>query len=64
MTDADHTLTILGDFQDNVSLATPTNGYSVAQSTEANFNVYTYHSDNAIDPTVVLKIDQDVNVTL
>ena len=63
MTDANHTLTIKGDSGDEVNIPTTTGtNYSVTQTTDAvaGLDVYTYQSTNANDPTVILKIEQDV----
>ncbi|MDO9208660.1 MAG: Ig-like domain-containing protein, partial [Sulfuricurvum sp.] len=60
MTDSNNTLTILGDNKDSVNVPVTSAGYTMTQSTDAGLNVYTYQSSNAGDPTVVLKIDADI----
>lgn len=59
MTDSNNTLTILGDNLDSTNVPGATGNYSVVQSSEAGFDVYTYSSTSG-DPTVILKIDTDI----
>ncbi|WP_201353694.1 Ig-like domain-containing protein [Hydrogenimonas urashimensis] len=59
MTDEDNTLVIDGESGDKVDVPDAPSGYSVTQSTEGGYDVYTYTSSSG-DPTVTLKIDQDV----
>ena len=58
MTDGDNTLVIEGESSDEVDVPDTPAGYNVTVSSEGGYDVYTYSSDN--DPTVILKIDQDV----
>ena len=59
-----HTLRIEGDGGDEVTLPDVADtGYTVTQSTEAGYDIYTYAGGDG-DPTVVLKIDQEVHTGL
>ncbi|MDP2850873.1 MAG: DUF4114 domain-containing protein [Sulfuricurvum sp.] len=59
MTDSNHTLTIVGDSADSVNIPQTSGNYSVAKAIDGGFDVYTY-SSNAGDPTVTVKIEQDI----
>jgi len=59
MTDINNTLTIIGDSADSVNVPQASGNYSVAKATDGGFDVYTY-SSNAGDPTVTVKIEQDI----
>jgi len=61
MTDTDNTLTITGDGLDSVNVPSAPTNYSISTdtTTEPGFDIYTYISSVG-DPTVVLKIEQDV----
>lgn len=58
MTDSNNTLTILGDSGDKVNVPAISGDYTVAKTVESGFDVYTYSHTG--DPTVVVKIDQDI----
>lgn len=58
MTDSNNTLTILGDSGDKVNVPAVSGDYTVAKTVESGFDVYTYSHTG--DPTVVVKIDQDI----
>ena len=58
MTDGNNTLTILGDSGDKVNVPAVSGDYTVAKTVESGFDVYTYSHTG--DPTVVVKIDQDI----
>jgi hypothetical protein len=60
MTDSNNTLTIIGDSADSVNVPQADGNYSMTQTTDSGFDVYTYNSTNASDPTVVVKIEQDI----
>ena len=60
MTDSNnHTLTIQGSGNDSVNIPIPSGNYVVAKTTSSGFDVYTYSHTG--DPTVVVKIDQDIH---
>ncbi len=59
MTDDDNTLVIEGDSADSVDVPDAPAGYSVTQTSEGGYDVFTYTGSSG-DPTVTLKIDQDV----
>jgi len=59
MTDERNTLVIDGEHGDKVNVPDAPAGYSVTQSTDGGYDVYTYTGGSG-DPTVTLKIDQDV----
>ena len=59
MTDDRNTLVIEGTDGDKVDVPVPSGNYSVTHSTDGGYDVYTYSSSSG-DPTVTLKIDQDV----
>ncbi|MDD4855161.1 MAG: DUF5801 repeats-in-toxin domain-containing protein, partial [Sulfuricurvum sp.] len=52
-----HTLTIVGDILDSVNIPT---GYAHS-SIESGFDVYTYGAGTQSDPTVVLKVEHEIN---
>lgn len=58
MTDSNHTLTILGDAGDSVNIPAVSGNYAVTKTIVSGFDVYTY--SHAGDPTVIVKIDQDI----
>ena len=60
MTDDNNTLVIDGDRGDKVNVPDTPMGYSVEKTTDGGYDVYTYSSSTG-DPTVILKIDQDVS---
>ncbi|HEX5329235.1 beta strand repeat-containing protein, partial [Sulfuricurvum sp.] len=60
MTDSNNTLSIIGDSADSVNVPTVSGNYSVTQTSDSGFDVYTYQSTNASDPTVTVKIEQDI----
>ncbi|DAB38342.1 MAG TPA: hypothetical protein CFH83_06385, partial [Sulfuricurvum kujiense] len=60
MTDSNNTLTIIGDSADSVNVPQTSGSYSVDKSTDSGFDIYTYSSSNASDPTVTVKIEQDI----
>ena len=59
LTDSNNTLTILGGSDDSVTIPTATGNYSVTQTADAGFDVYTYSSSLG-DPTVTVKVEADV----
>ncbi|WP_353663128.1 Ig-like domain-containing protein [Hydrogenimonas sp. SS33] len=61
MTDERNTLVIDGDRGDKVNIPDAPAGYDVTHTSEGGYDIYTYTSTSGGDPTVTLKIDQDVH---
>ena len=59
LTDDRNTLVIDGDAADKVDVPDAEGSYTVTRTTEGGYDVYTYSSSDG-DPTVTLKIDQDI----
>ncbi|WP_457597141.1 hypothetical protein, partial [Hydrogenimonas sp.] len=59
MTDERNELVIEGDDRDRVEIPDAPENYTVEKSTEGGYDVYTYSGGDG-DPTVTLKIDQDI----
>ncbi len=60
MTDDDNTLVIKGDSEDSVTLA-DTSGFDLTGTETIDGKLFNIYSDSATDPTVVLKIEQDID---
>jgi hypothetical protein len=59
MTDGENVLVIDGDEADRVGVPEAPQNYTVEKTVENGYDVYTYSSTDG-DPTVTLKIDQDI----